>query len=167
MYKEWKPKNSAWRMNYLGRFVSNVRGFYNEINSATLTGAIDVVVVRQEDGSYIGSPFHVRFGKLGVLRSREKIVSIIVSFVFCSFVNLRKFYHRFSMIIFGVPHSSYYITLLSETSLTKLKTEMGMNRPDFWTNIAFKGCVSAHGLIDVIFSDKIWILKPSGKKYVI
>lgn len=87
-------------MNYLGRFVSNVRGFYNEINSATLTGAIDVVVVRQEDGSYIGSPFHVRFGKLGVLRSREKIVSIIVSFVFCSFVNLRKFYHRFSMIIF-------------------------------------------------------------------
>lgn len=118
-------------MNYLGRFVSNVRGFYNEINSATLTGAIDVVVVRQEDGSYIGSPFHVRFGKLGVLRSREKIVSIIVSFVFCSFVNLRKFYHGFSMIIFGVPHSSYYITLLSETSLTKLKTEMGMNRPDF------------------------------------
>ena len=164
MYKEWKPKNSAWRMNYLGRFVSNVRGFYNEINSATLTGAIDVVVVRQEDGSYIGSPFHVRFGKLGVLRSREKIVSIIVSFVFCSFVNLRKFYHRFSMIIFGVAHSSYYITLLSETSLTKLKTEMGMNRPDFWTNIAFKGCVSAHGLIDVIFSDKIWILKPSRKK---
>lgn len=62
-------------MNYLGRFVSNVRGFYSEINSATLTGAIDVVVIRQEDGSYIGSPFHVRFGKLGVLRSREKIVS--------------------------------------------------------------------------------------------
>ena len=67
-------------MNYLGRFVSNVRGFYSEINSATLTGAIDVVVVRQEDGSYIGSPFHVRFGKLGVLRSREKIVSSSISF---------------------------------------------------------------------------------------
>lgn len=66
-------------MNYLGRFVSNVRGFYNEINSATLTGAIDVVVVRQEDGSYIGSPFHVRFGKLGVLRSREKIVDIEIN----------------------------------------------------------------------------------------
>ena len=63
-------------MNYLGRFVSNVRGFYSEINSATLTGAIDVVVIRQlEDGSYIGSPFHVRFGKLGVIRNREKIVN--------------------------------------------------------------------------------------------
>lgn len=59
--------------------MSNVRGFYNEINSATLTGAIDVVVVRQEDGSYIGSPFHVRFGKLGVLRSREKIVDIEIN----------------------------------------------------------------------------------------
>lgn len=69
-------------MNYLGRFVSNVRGFYSEINSATLTGAIDVVVVRQEDGSYIGSPFHVRFGKLGVLRSREKIVSRSIPFNF-------------------------------------------------------------------------------------
>lgn len=69
-------------MNYLGRFVSNVRGFYSEINSATLTGAIDIVVVRQEDGSYIGSPFHVRFGKLGVLRSREKIVSRSIPFIF-------------------------------------------------------------------------------------
>lgn len=65
-------------MNYFGRLVSNVRGFYSEINSATLTGAIDVVVVRREDGSFIGSPFHVRFGKLGVLRSREKIVSCII-----------------------------------------------------------------------------------------
>lgn len=66
-------------MNYFGRLVSNVRGFYSEINSATLTGAIDVVVVRHEDGSFVGSPFHVRFGKLGVLRSREKIVDIEIN----------------------------------------------------------------------------------------
>lgn len=49
--------------------------FYNEINGATLTGAIDVIVVELADGSFVCSPFHVRFGKLGVLRSREKIVS--------------------------------------------------------------------------------------------
>ncbi|XP_015762766.1 PREDICTED: phosphatidate phosphatase LPIN3-like [Acropora digitifera] len=66
-------------MNYFGRLVSNVRGFYSEINSATLTGAIDVVVVRRQDGSFVGSPFHVRFGKLGVLRSREKIVDIEIN----------------------------------------------------------------------------------------
>lgn len=62
-------------MNYIGKFISNFRDFYNEINAATLTGAIDVVVVQQEDGSFTCSPFHVRFGKLGVLRSREKVVS--------------------------------------------------------------------------------------------
>lgn len=74
--------------------MSNVRGFYSEINSATLTGAIDVVVVRQEDGSYIGSPFHVRFGKLGVLRSREKIVSSSIPFTFCCTYFLVRFRDR-------------------------------------------------------------------------
>ena len=62
-------------MNYFKGLVSNVRGFYSEINSATLTGAIDVIVIQQEEGGFAASPFHVRFGKLGVLRSREKIVS--------------------------------------------------------------------------------------------
>lgn len=64
-----------YSMNYIGKFISNFRDFYNEINAATLTGAIDVVVVEQPDGSFTCSPFHVRFGKLGVLRSREKVVS--------------------------------------------------------------------------------------------
>ena len=50
--------------------------FYSEINGSTLTGAIDVVVVEQEDGSLRSSPFHVRFGKMGVLKAKEKIVSI-------------------------------------------------------------------------------------------
>lgn len=63
-------------MNYMERVISNVRDFYKDINQATLTGAIDVVVVEQPDGSYSCSPFHVRFGKLGVLRSKEKVVSV-------------------------------------------------------------------------------------------
>ncbi|XP_076247432.1 phosphatidate phosphatase LPIN [Calliopsis andreniformis] len=66
-------------MNYIGKFISNFRDFYNEINAATLTGAIDVVVVEQPDGSFTCSPFHVRFGKLGVLRSREKVVDIEIN----------------------------------------------------------------------------------------
>ncbi|KAK6168129.1 hypothetical protein SNE40_022017 [Patella caerulea] len=63
----------------IGRIFSNVKGFYNEINSATLTGAIDVVITQQEDGTYTSSPFHVRFGKMGVLRSREKVVDIEIN----------------------------------------------------------------------------------------
>ncbi|XP_023288607.1 phosphatidate phosphatase LPIN1 isoform X2 [Orussus abietinus] len=68
-----------YSMNYFGKFLSNFRDFYNEINAATLTGAIDVVVVEQPDGSFACSPFHVRFGKLGVLRSREKVVDIEIN----------------------------------------------------------------------------------------
>ncbi|XP_015587239.1 phosphatidate phosphatase LPIN3 isoform X2 [Cephus cinctus] len=68
-----------YSMNYIGKFISNFRDFYNEINTATLTGAIDVVVVEQADGSFNCSPFHVRFGKLGVLRSREKVVDIEIN----------------------------------------------------------------------------------------
>lgn len=63
-------------MNSLVKVFSNFKDFYNEINGATLTGAIDVIVVEQPDGTFLCSPFHVRFGKLGVLRSREKIVSM-------------------------------------------------------------------------------------------
>ena len=59
--------------------VRNVKEFYSEINAATLTGAIDVIVVEQEDGTFRSSPFHVRFGKLGVLKAKEKIVSLITT----------------------------------------------------------------------------------------
>ena len=60
-------------MEYIGKFISNFTELYKGINGATLTGAIDVVIVQQEDGTFLSSPFHVRFGKLGVLRSREKV----------------------------------------------------------------------------------------------
>ena len=43
-------------MNFLQGLVTNLR----DINSATLTGAVDVVFVQQEDGSYKSTPFHVR-----------------------------------------------------------------------------------------------------------
>ena len=63
-------------MNYVGKILTTWKHFYNDINAATLTGAIDVIVVEQEDGSLLCSPFHVRFGKLGVLRSKEKTVRV-------------------------------------------------------------------------------------------
>lgn len=66
-------------MNSIVKVFSNFKEFYSEINGATLTGAIDVIIVEQPDGTYMCSPFHVRFGKLGVLRSREKIVDIEIN----------------------------------------------------------------------------------------
>nr|ATI22164.1 lipin 2 [Brachionus koreanus] len=66
-------------MEYFGKLTKNIKVFYNDLNSATLTGAIDVVVVEQEDGSFKCSPFHVRFGKLGVIRSKEILVDIEIN----------------------------------------------------------------------------------------
>lgn len=56
-----------------------IKDMYNQLNPATLTGAIDVLVVEREDSELCASPFHVRFGKLGVLRAREKLVNITVN----------------------------------------------------------------------------------------
>ena len=61
-------------MTTISTIIQGVREWYGNINSATLTGAIDVIVVEQEDGTFLSSPFHVRFGKLGVLKAKEKIV---------------------------------------------------------------------------------------------
>jgi len=36
------------------------------VNSATLSGALDVVAVRHSDGSIRCTPFHARFGRLQV-----------------------------------------------------------------------------------------------------
>ncbi|XP_053937688.1 phosphatidate phosphatase LPIN3 isoform X2 [Cuculus canorus] len=70
-------------MNYVGQLAETVfvtvKELYRGLNPATLTGCIDVVVVRQPDNSFRCSPFHVRFGKLGVLQSKEKVVDIEIN----------------------------------------------------------------------------------------
>uniref|UniRef100_M3ZIY7 phosphatidate phosphatase n=1 Tax=Xiphophorus maculatus TaxID=8083 RepID=M3ZIY7_XIPMA len=70
-------------MNYVGHLAGQVlvtvKELYKGINQATLSGCIDVIVVRQPDGTFHCSPFHVRFGKLGVLRSREKVIDIEIN----------------------------------------------------------------------------------------
>eukprot|EP00474_Spongospora_subterranea_P010119 CRZ10577.1 hypothetical protein [Spongospora subterranea] len=50
-----------------------------DFNQATLSGSIDIVVIEHNDGSRHSTPFHVRFGKLQLLRSREKLVTISVN----------------------------------------------------------------------------------------
>eukprot|EP00126_Sphaerothecum_destruens_P002379 Sdes_comp15821_c0_seq1m4893 len=66
-------------MNFVGRVFSGVKEFYKDINPATLSGALDIIVIEQEDGSFTTSPFHVRFGKMSIFSSKEKIVSIEVN----------------------------------------------------------------------------------------
>lgn len=75
-------------MNYVGQLAGQVfvqvKELYRGLNPATLSGCIDVIVVQQPDGSLQCSPFHVRFGKMGVLRSREKVVRLTVLWIIYS-----------------------------------------------------------------------------------
>uniref|UniRef100_A0ACD5WVZ0 Uncharacterized protein n=1 Tax=Avena sativa TaxID=4498 RepID=A0ACD5WVZ0_AVESA len=49
-------------------------------------GAVDIVVVQQQDGSFKSSPWYVRFGKFqGVLKAKEKVVKIAVNGVEAGF----------------------------------------------------------------------------------
>ena len=88
-------------MQYVRSLSGSVSKTWNSINPATLSGAIDVIVIEQEDGelyylllnqclqtmydfmlmlafamigTYACSPFHVRFGKFSLLRPFEKKV---------------------------------------------------------------------------------------------
>lgn len=66
-------------MQYVRNLSGSVSTAWNSINPATLSGAIDVIVVEQEDGSLSCSPFHVRFGKFSLLRPSEKKVEFKVN----------------------------------------------------------------------------------------
>ena len=56
-------------MNYVEQLVDGVNAYF-DLNLATLSGAIDIIVVEQPDGSLKSTPFHVRFGKIMLLRAR-------------------------------------------------------------------------------------------------
>eukprot|EP00090_Calanus_glacialis_P007966 TRINITY_DN16344_c0_g1_i1.p1 TRINITY_DN16344_c0_g1~~TRINITY_DN16344_c0_g1_i1.p1 ORF type:complete len:435 (-),score=130.39 TRINITY_DN16344_c0_g1_i1:51-1355(-) len=62
-------------MNFINGIVSNIA----KINSATLSGAVDVVFVEQDDGTFRSTPFQVRFGKMGVVWSKKKIIDIEIN----------------------------------------------------------------------------------------
>lgn len=66
-------------MQYVRSISGSVSKTWNSINPATLSGAVDVIVVEQDDGSLACSPFHVRFGKWQLLRPSDKKVDFKVN----------------------------------------------------------------------------------------
>ncbi|KAF3455692.1 hypothetical protein FNV43_RR00334 [Rhamnella rubrinervis] len=62
-------------MNTVGRIGSHISRHFHPFG-----GAVDIIVVEQQDGSLKSSNWYVRFGKFeGVLKTREKVVSICVN----------------------------------------------------------------------------------------
>lgn len=60
-------------MNLVEKVLDGVQSFMN-VNSATFSGAVDIIVVPQEDGSLACTSWHVRFGKLQLINTSEKKV---------------------------------------------------------------------------------------------
>ncbi|XP_044511479.1 phosphatidate phosphatase PAH2 [Mangifera indica] len=67
--------------SYISRGVYTVSGPFHPFG-----GAVDIIVVEQPDGSFKSSPWYVKFGKFqGVLKTKEKVVSISVNEVEADF----------------------------------------------------------------------------------
>ncbi|KER32137.1 hypothetical protein T265_01757 [Opisthorchis viverrini] len=67
------------KMYYLDKLVSGAKEYYRSVNRANMSGAIDIVVIQQPDGTFKSTPFHVRFGKSGVLVPRSNLVEIRIN----------------------------------------------------------------------------------------
>lgn len=65
-------------MNTFGKVVSTISDLL-EFNQATLSGALDVVVIQHPDGTLHCNPFRVRFGKLKLLKSKSQRVAITIN----------------------------------------------------------------------------------------
>lgn len=79
-------------MQEKGQMISRVGSYLSQSVYSVATpfhpfgGAVDIIVVQQQDGSFRSTPWYVRFGKFqGVLKGAEKIVKIEVNGVEADF----------------------------------------------------------------------------------
>ncbi|XP_062087876.1 phosphatidate phosphatase PAH1 isoform X2 [Humulus lupulus] len=75
-------------MNVVGKVGSLIAGGVYSVATPfhPFGGAVDVIVVRQQDGTFRSTPWYVRFGKFqGVLKGAEKVVRIAVNGVEANF----------------------------------------------------------------------------------
>ncbi|RKP32105.1 LNS2-domain-containing protein [Metschnikowia bicuspidata] len=66
-------------MQYVGRVGDYVYSQWNSLNPATLSGAIDILVVERPDGTLHCSPWHVRFGKFQIIKPLDKKIDVYVN----------------------------------------------------------------------------------------
>ncbi|QFZ26618.1 putative phosphatidic acid phosphohydrolase [Clavispora lusitaniae] len=66
-------------MQYVGKMGDYVYNQWNSLNPATLSGAIDIIVIEQPDGSLHCSPWHVRFGLFQIIKPSEKKIVLYVN----------------------------------------------------------------------------------------
>lgn len=72
-------KKREYAVGRLGNYISQ-GGHTTAVQLRPLSGAVDIIVVQQEDGSLKSSPWYVKFGKFqGVLKRQEKLVALAIN----------------------------------------------------------------------------------------
>ncbi|KAK6465128.1 Lipin/Ned1/Smp2-domain-containing protein [Scheffersomyces coipomensis] len=66
-------------MQYVGKVGGYVYNQWSSLNPATLSGAIDIIVVEHPDGSMHCSPWHIRFGKFQIIKPSQKKIDLYVN----------------------------------------------------------------------------------------
>lgn len=66
-------------MQYVGKVGGYVYNQWNSLNPATLSGAIDIIVIEHPDGTLHCSPWHVRFGKFRIIKPLQKKIDLYVN----------------------------------------------------------------------------------------
>lgn len=51
----------------------------SKLNPSTLSGALDIIIIEQEDGRLYSSPWHIRVGNMSLLHHSNKIISININ----------------------------------------------------------------------------------------
>ena len=87
-------------IKYVSEVIDGVH-YAMGVNAATLSGAVDIVVVQGEDGVFRSTPFHVRFGKMQIIRASGTEVCLCV----CVFVFFFFFLFFFFFVLFLGFHS--------------------------------------------------------------
>ncbi|CAK9440353.1 uncharacterized protein LODBEIA_P44530 [Lodderomyces beijingensis] len=66
-------------MQYVGKVGGYVYNQWSSLNPATLSGAIDVIVIEHPDGTLHTSPWHVRFGLFQISKPSQKKIDLYVN----------------------------------------------------------------------------------------
>ena len=56
-----------------------IKGIISKYNPSTLSGALDIIIIEHPDGTLRSSPWHIRFGKLGLLHHNGKVVTVDIN----------------------------------------------------------------------------------------
>ena len=122
---------------YVGKLFDSLSSAL-DFNTATLSGAIDIVVIQDDDGNRSCSPFHVRFGKLQLLKSRGIPVLVELNGVR---TNLR--------MLLGAAGEAYFYNAPSSHSIVKASHHHHLPHPSASTaDIPPSSAPSSFGLLN-------------------